>query len=99
MIPNPLELFQRAIDVLQAKARADERADMLAFLRKRRSAAETVAKRYPEDAERARIIVQQIGTEIEMIEQGLHVGDAACEAALEQGVSTSLDTNGAQVAA
>ena len=59
-----------------------ERADVLAFLRKRRAAALTIASRNPEEADRAKIIADQIGIEIEMIEQGLHIGDAAVEAAL-----------------
>ena len=62
--------------------RSGERADVLAFLRKRRASALTIAARNPGEAERAKIIADQIGIEIEMIEQGLHVGDAAVEAAL-----------------
>ena len=89
MSANPLEELPRALDALVAKARRDERADVLAFLRKRAAAAETVARNYPEDAERAARIVQQIGIEIEMIEQGLHVGDAELMAALSEVVETN----------
>ncbi len=57
----------------------NERADTLAFLRKRQRAAKTMLSRSPEEQAKAEIIYQQIGIEIEAIEQGLHVGDAACE--------------------
>lgn len=63
-----------------------ERADVLAFLRKRQAAAIKVGGHNPEEAERARIIAGQIGIEIEMIERGLHVGDAALMAVLEGAV-------------
>lgn len=59
-----------------------ERADVLAFLRKRQAAAIKVGSRNPEQNERAKIIADQIGVEIEMIEQGLHVGEAEVAAAL-----------------
>lgn len=62
-----------------------ERADVLAFLRKRQANAVKVGSRNPEENERAKIIADQIGIEIEMIEQGLHVGDAVVEAQLEAG--------------
>lgn len=98
-----------ALAVIIAEARAVETADVLAFLRSRKRAAETVARRNADERERAEIIVQSINLQIEMIEQGLHVGDAVKEAELEAGVSTSghspevypelvdgLDTNGGE---
>jgi len=60
----------------------DERNDVLAFLRKRRRAAQAVAKGWPQDGERAEYLATQIGVMIEMIEQGLHLGDAEAEAAI-----------------
>ncbi|MCW1985354.1 UNVERIFIED_ORG: hypothetical protein M2348_001086 [Sphingomonas sp. R1F5B] len=56
--------------------------DVLAFLRSRQRAADTVARNNPAECERAKIIAQQIGVEIEAIEQGLHEGCAGKEAAL-----------------
>jgi hypothetical protein len=98
ILAKAMEKFLAAVSdaavALAVGAAASERADVVAFLRKRRRAAEMVAKNYPEDADRAARTVQQIDIEIEMIEQCLHIGDAECEAALVQGVSTSLDTNG-----
>ena len=76
---NAAEIFE----MIRTAIKQEERDDTLAFLRKRRAAAEAVAARHPEEAERARFIVQNIGIQIEMIEQGLHVGDAALMAALE----------------
>lgn len=60
----------------------DERDDVLAFLESRKRAAETVARHSVDEHERAKIIVQSIDVQIEMIRQGLHVGDAAKEAFL-----------------
>lgn len=59
-----------------------ERSNVLAFLRSRRGAAETVARTNPAEEERARTIMQQINVEIESIEQGLHEGCALKEADL-----------------
>jgi len=56
--------------------------DVLAFLRSRQRAAETVARNNPAECERAKTIAQQIGVEIDAIAQGLHDGCAAKEASL-----------------
>jgi hypothetical protein len=69
-----------AVELGQAR----ERQDLLAYLRGRQRAAETVARNNPAEAERAKIIAQQIRVEIEAIEQGLHEGDAAKEIAMQQ---------------
>ncbi|NBW12166.1 MAG: hypothetical protein EBR82_29465 [Caulobacteraceae bacterium] len=61
----------------------DERDDVLAFLCSRKRAAETVARRNADERERAEIIAQSIEVQIEMIRQGLHVGDAIKESELE----------------
>lgn len=62
-----------------------ERRDVLAYLRQRLRAAETVAARNPEEAERAKEIARSIGIQIEHIEQGLHEGSAAVQATLSEG--------------
>ena len=83
MTSKALDGLRVPLAALMIEMKERERADVLAFLRKRQAAAETVAARWPEDADRARIVVQNISILIEMIEQGLHVGDAALMAALE----------------
>ena len=55
-------------------SRIIERADVLAYLRQRQRAAESVALRHPEHAESSRDLARQIGVQIEHIEQGLHEG-------------------------
>lgn len=56
--------------------RMRERADTLAWLAGRKRAALTVAQTNPPEAERAKIIAQQVGVEMDSIFQGLHQGDA-----------------------
>lgn len=56
--------------------------DVVAYLRSRQRAAQMVAGNSPAESDRAKIIVQQIGVEIDAIEQGLHEGCAAKEADL-----------------
>ncbi|WP_408585943.1 hypothetical protein [Novosphingobium sp.] len=70
---SPLDAAQRG--------KARERADMIAFLRKRQRAARTVADRNPAEAERATWLADQIGIEIEAIENALHEGEATIEGA------------------
>jgi hypothetical protein len=77
------EKAQATCAALMRDAMTAERFDVLAFLRKRQANARKIGERNPEEAERARIIAEQIGIEIEMIEQGLHVGDVDVAAALE----------------
>jgi hypothetical protein len=69
---------------------------VLAFLRKRLAAADTMARRSPEEGDYAKQLRDQIAIQIEMIAQGLHVGDAACEDALRQaqGEREALETSG-----
>ncbi|ABD25085.1 hypothetical protein Saro_0638 [Novosphingobium aromaticivorans DSM 12444] len=63
--------------------RIQERADILAFLAGRRTAALTIADKHPEMGEgadthaRAKWAAEQIAIEIEAFEQGLHEGRAA----------------------
>ena len=64
-------------------ARLQERNDVLAFLLSRQRAASIVARRNPDEADRATIIVQSIAIQIEMIVQGLHEGSAAVALAVE----------------
>lgn len=80
---NASDRIENALKALFSAAREIEQDDVLAFLRKRRAAAETMAQRSPEEAEYAGRLAAQIGIEIEMIAQGLHVGDAEVTAALE----------------
>lgn len=66
-----------------AMGRAQERADILAFLTGRKTAALTIADKHPEMGEgadthaRAKWAAEQIAIEIEAFEQGLHEGRAA----------------------
>lgn len=63
------------IDAAQ-RGKALERADLIAFLRKRQQAAQAVAARSPADADYASALASQIAVEIDMIAQGLHEGEA-----------------------
>lgn len=67
------------LDAVQV-GKARERADLLAFLRQRRRAAQATAVKQPENAEWASAIAAQIGVEIEAIEQGLHEGEGVAAA-------------------
>lgn len=72
----------------------DERADLVADLRRKRANAATMASRNPEFAEQARDRGRQLDVMIEEIEAGLHVGAAAVEAQLGQSQLGSIDTSG-----
>lgn len=74
---SPLDAAQRG--------KARERADMVAWLRSRQRAARTVADRNPAEAERATWLADQIGIQIEAIENGLHEGEATMASTTEQG--------------
>lgn len=88
---NIPEATSLALAVIIAEARAAEQADTLAYLRKRHRAAETMAQRSPEEADYAGRLRDQIAIEIEMIAQGLHVGDAIAESELDQAGAASAD--------
>lgn len=55
-----------------ALGRVQERQDTIAFLEGRKRAAETIAEKNPDQADRARDFAQQITVEIESLLQGLH---------------------------
>lgn len=97
MTSKALDGLRVPLAALMIEMKERERADVLAFLRKRQAAAETVAARWPEDADRARIVVQNISILIEMIEQGLHVGDAALMAALESQAKADDEAEGTEL--
>lgn len=65
--------------------RETERADVLAYLARKRANAETMVKKSAEFADQGRWTARQIMVLEDDIRTGLHVGDAAMAAQLEGG--------------
>lgn len=81
------------------KGRSDERADVLASLRRRQQNAEAIASRTPENDETYQLAkdrARQLAVVIETIEGGLHLGQAAVEAKLAEGLSAVAEPQAKQ---
>lgn len=70
-------------------ARAEERTDVLAYLRRRMANADLVARRSPSHADWASDRKRQLAIIIEEIEDGHHEGAALVETALAEGKARS----------
>lgn len=67
---------------MAARPISDADADVLAYLRRKKAGAETMAARSSEFAEQAAWSVRQFDILISDIETGLHLGEASVEADL-----------------
>lgn len=68
--------------VLEQGAREAERADVLAYLARKRASATLVAQRSPEHADHAHAVIRQCEIFADDLRGGLHEGDAVIAAAL-----------------